>query len=147
MGASQRKVLNYIKNAGLSKGYYLHILGGGVAFLVVLLSYASRLLGEINLVVSTIPDAGIIADVQDRLFMVTLIFFVSFFAFICSTVFYMIILGQRVGGPVIAICAYIDELKKGNYDVKRQLRKHDELIPVMNSLQELSEILRARQKQ
>jgi nitrogen fixation/metabolism regulation signal transduction histidine kinase len=143
-GQSQRKVKNYIKSAGLSKGYYLHIFAGGVAFLGILLTYASRLLNEINIVVATIPDATMSAEIQDRLFMIAVIFFVSFLAFMASTIFYMIVLGQRVGGPVIALCAVIDELKKGNYDIKRELRKNDELVPVMTSLKELAQVLKEK---
>ena len=44
MGMAQRKVANYVKMAGLSKGYYLHVFAGGVAFLGILMAYASRLL-------------------------------------------------------------------------------------------------------
>lgn len=145
MTKSQRKVSNYIKSAGLSKGYYLHIFAGGIAFLGILLTYASRLMNEINMVVATIPDSNVSAQIQDRLFMVAVIFFISFLAFMTSTVFYMIILGQRVGGPVIAICAVIEEFKKGNFEIRRQLRKNDELVPIMNGLHELGDILKKKQ--
>ncbi|HMN68405.1 MAG TPA: hypothetical protein PKC28_07685 [Bdellovibrionales bacterium] len=137
-----RKLKNYIKTAGLSRGYYLHIFAGGIAFLGILLAYASRLLSEVNVVIGTIPDANLAAALQDRLFLVAMIFFVSFLAFISTTVFYMIVIGQRIGGPVIAICAFIEELKKGNYEYKRQLRKDDELFPIMEDLQELAQVLK-----
>ena len=142
----QRKASNYIKTAGLSKGYYIHIFAGGVAFLGVMLAYASKLLSDVNQVIATIPDASLSATLQDRLFMVAVIFFLSFFAFILATAFYMIVLGQRVGGPVVAICRYIDEIKKGNYDYKRQLRKNDELVPIMLELQDLAAKLKARER-
>ncbi len=142
MGKDMRKLKNYIKTAGLSRGYYLHIFAGGIAFLGILLAYASRLLSEVNVVIGTIPDANLAAALQDRLFLVAMIFFVSFLAFISTTVFYMIVIGQRIGGPVIAICAFIEELKKGNYEYKRQLRKDDELFPIMEDLQELAQVLK-----
>jgi len=144
MHKHQRKVGNYVKSAGLSKGYYLHILAGGVAFLSIMLAYASHLLSEVNEVVGSIPDPNLSASLQDRLFMVALIFFVSFLAFMSSTVLYMIVLGQRVGGPVVAICRVIEELKKGNYDYQRQLRKNDELVPIMLELQGLARVLREK---
>ena len=142
MGKDMRKLKNYIKTAGLSRGYYLHIFAGGIAFLGILLAYASRLLSEVNVVIGTIPDANLAAALQDRLFLVAMIFFVSFLAFISTTVFYMIVIGQRIGGPVIAICAFIEELKKGNYEYKRQLRKDDELFPIMEDLQALAQVLK-----
>lgn len=142
MGKEQRKLGNYIKTAGLSKGYYLHVFAGGVAFLGILMAYASRLLSEVNAVVANIPDATVSASLQDRIMMVAILFFMSFMAFVTCTVFYMIVLGQRVGGPVVAICAYINELKRGNYDAKRSLRKNDELVPIMLELQDLAKILK-----
>ncbi|NJM09833.1 MAG: hypothetical protein HC883_02765 [Bdellovibrionaceae bacterium] len=108
------------------------------------MAYASRLLSEVNAVASNIPDPVLSATLQDRLFLIAVIFFLSFFAFVTSTVFYMIVLGQRVGGPVIAICAYIQELQKGNYDAKRELRKNDELVPIMSELKILAQNLKEK---
>lgn len=144
MAADNRKVTNYIKTAGLSKGYYLHIFAAGVAFLGILLAYASKLLSEVNMIVAAIPDASLSGVLQDRIFMIAMLFFVSFLAFVLSAVFYMIVLGQRVGGPIVAICAVIEELKNGNYEPKRNLRKNDELVPIMDSLKELGAVLKEK---
>jgi signal transduction histidine kinase len=144
MGKDQRTVVNYLKTAGLSKGYYLYVFAGGVAFLGILMFYASRLLSEVNIVLANMPDAGLSAALQDRIYTVAILFFICFMAFLTITVFYMIVLGQRVGGPIIAICAYINELKKGNYDAKRSLRKKDELTPIMLELEDLAATLRAK---
>lgn len=146
MGMEQRRAANYVKMAGLSKGYYLHVFAGGVAFLAIMMAYASRLLSEVNAVAADIPDPMVATNLQDRLFMIAVIFFLSFFAFVTSTVFYLIVVGQRVGGPVIAICAYIQELQKGNYDAKRELRKNDELVPIMAELKILAAKLKEKNK-
>ena len=61
-----------------------------------------------------------------------------------STVFYIIVLSHRVGGPSVAIIAFINELKKGNYDFHRNLRINDELVPIMTELKELAEILKQK---
>lgn len=144
MGKDQRKVINYLKTSGLRRSYYLHIFAGGVAFLGIILIYVSRLLNEIQNVVATIPDAELSYGVQDRLLTVAVLFFICFLAFIVSTVFYMIMLGHRVGGPVVAICTYIQSLKEGKYDPPRSLRKNDELTSIMQELGELAEILREK---
>lgn len=144
MGQSQRKIKNYVKTATLSKGYYLHVFAGGITFLGILMLYASRLLGEVNLAVGSIPDAAIATGLQDRLMMVAILYFVSFMIFLSCTVFYMIILGQRVGGPIVAICAYIQELRKGNFDARRELRKNDELGPILIELKHLARELKAK---
>jgi signal transduction histidine kinase len=142
--SDQRKTINYVRTAGLSKGYYLHVLAGGGAFLGILFAYAAKLMNEVNLVVATIPDAALAASLQDRLMTVAILFFVCFVSFILCTVFYIVVLSHRVGGPIVAIVHFINELKKGNYDVKRNLRKNDELVPVMFELQELAKILKGK---
>ena len=42
---------------------------------------------------------------------------------------------------MIAIVAFIDELKKGNYGSKRNLRRGDELVPISKSVHELAQLL------
>lgn len=146
MGKDQRKVINYLKTSGLRRSYYLHIFAGGIAFLGIIVVYVSRLLSEVQNVVATIPDAELSNAAQDRLLTVALLFFICFLGFMVSTVFYMIVLGQRVGGPVVAICSYIQLLKQGKYDQPRKLRKNDELTSIMDELSDLAEILRNKQK-
>ncbi len=146
MAKDQRKFSNYLKVSGLSKSYYLHMFAGGVAFLGIVMVYVSRLLNEVQAVVATLPDLEMVNGIQDRLLTVGVLFFLCFTAFMVSTVFYMIVLGQRVGGPVLAICSYIQELKKGNYDIQRSLRKNDELGAIMKELRELAEILKQKEQ-
>jgi nitrogen fixation/metabolism regulation signal transduction histidine kinase len=65
-----------------------------------------------------------------------------FFAFIVASVVYGLLVSHRIAGPMYAILAQIEDLKKGNYDTKRKLREYDELGPVMDSLHELSNQLK-----
>lgn len=146
MSKDQRKIANYIKMAGLSKGYYLHFFAGGIACIGILMAYSSRLLSEVNVVAGAIPDIAVANMLQDRIFTVAVLFFLSFAGFLACTVFYLVVLGQRVGGPVIAICSYIQELKKGNYDAKRALRKNDELGAIMDELKDLAATLKNSSK-
>jgi hypothetical protein len=146
MTKDQRKIANYFKVAGLSKGYYIYLFAGGVTFIGVLMAFASQLLSEISLYFDSLPDPNMAADLQGRLMMVALLFFASFLVFLTCTVLYMIVLGQRVGGPTVAICKYIKDLQEGNYDAKRELRKNDELVPIMLELKTLAQILREKQK-
>lgn len=146
MPANNRKIVNYLKVSGLSRSYYLHIFAGGVAFLGIIMIYVSRLLSEVQNVVQTLPDPTLTALVEDRILAVAVLFFICFAGFMASTVFYMIVLGQRVGGPVVAICSYIQDLKEGRYDVQRKLRKNDELQMIMEELQDLAKSLKNKNK-
>lgn len=141
---NQRRWLNYLRTAGLSKGYYLHLLAGGLALLGLLGVFASALVHEVSLVLLTIPDAELAATAQNRLLTISLLFFACFLGFVLCTVAYVALLSHRVGGPIVAIRQVIGELKKGNYDVRRKLRQNDELIPIMTELHELGQSLKSK---
>ena len=143
MEKNQRKIQSYIKT-GLSRSYYLHLFAGGVAFLGILMVYAVQLLARVNVTLESLPDPDLSAALTSDISAITILFFVSFLGFLCCTVFYMIVLGHRVGGAGIAIERYIQQLKAGNYDTKRSLRKNDELGNIMNELHELAEILKKK---
>lgn len=145
MAKSQRKFINYLKTSGLTSTYSLHIFAGGVAFLGIIMIYTTSTLSEIQTVVAHSPDIEMVDEVNQRLLTVAVMFFLSFFMFLLSTVFYMVVLGQRVGGPVVAICDYIRSLKAGNYDAPRALRKKDELTAIMTELHDLAEVLKKNQ--
>jgi nitrate/nitrite-specific signal transduction histidine kinase len=145
MAKDKRKVINYLKTSGLRRSYYLHIFAGGIAFLGFIVLYVSHLLNEVQSAVDTIPDVELSNGAQDRLLAVAVLFFICFLGFLLSTVFYMIVLGQRVGGPVVAICNYIQSLKAGQYGPPRSLRKNDELVSIMQELNELAEVLKKKQ--
>ncbi|MBY0315083.1 MAG: hypothetical protein K2Q26_06165 [Bdellovibrionales bacterium] len=56
--------------------------------------------------------------------------------------FFMIKITHTFFGPLVPINRLIDELKKGNFGAKSQLRKGDQLMEVMENLNSLSEILK-----
>ena len=141
---SQRKAENYFKTARLSRGYHLHVLIGGLAFVAVLLIYTSRTLAEINQLIATLPDRQLSGALSERVTTVAIVTFVSSFMFIIFTSIYVLVLGQRVGGPIVAICRYIRDIRAGTYDFNRQLRKNDELTPIMAELRDLARDLASR---
>ena len=72
---------------------------------------------------------------------------IGFGVFILFSFLFALVVSHRIAGPQMAIVAYIEELKKGNYDYKRNLRPHDELSEIMDSLKELAPILKADKAQ
>jgi len=85
-------------------------------------------------------------EVQDRvnelMFESVQISFAGFSAFIIFSFIFALVVSHRIAGPVVAIRAYIAELKAGNYDYQRHLRPRDELKEIMEDLHELAPILR-----
>ena len=68
----------------------------------------------------------------------------GFAAFVIFSFVFALVISHRIAGPVVAIKAFIDELKKGNYDYPRRLRPRDELVDVMDALHELAPILKEK---
>lgn len=64
--------------------------------------------------------------------------------FILLSFIFALVISHRIAGPQVAIRAYIDALKEGNYDYQRELRANDELTDIMKALKELAPVLRER---
>jgi len=71
---------------------------------------------------------------------------VGFVAFAISSFIFALLVSHRIAGPILAITAYIEELKKGNYSYGRNLRPNDELIQIMDGLHELNAILKDKEE-
>ncbi|MDA1075691.1 MAG: hypothetical protein O3A63_13160 [Proteobacteria bacterium] len=76
-----------------------------------------------------------IGDIHSDITGATLIGFASYVIF---SFVYSLMLSHRVSGPMIAITEFISQLTKGNFKYRRQLRKGDELEPIMKGLHELA---------
>src|SRR5690606_16366375 len=51
---------------------------------------------------------------------------------------YAVVVSHRIAGPMFAILAFIEQMKRGDYKIHRQLRPYDELAPIMESLHDLA---------
>ena len=135
-----RKIKNYIINPKyqVNFGVYFMIVGLApisVLAFIIYFKFGAILdlllkAGEENVIVYE-QITGILFDVS----MATLVVFVGYsvIAFLSA-----VVVSHQVAGASVAILKYIDELKKGNYDYERTLRKNDALLPIMDSLKELS---------
>lgn len=145
-GASRRKVKNYFYNARLSRRYHVYALAS-LVFIGFFEAYAVRILRDIghDLSLATNVAPEIQESIYSSLINASLMFFGIFLFHSLLTVVYILIIEEKVGGASVAIMAYLDELKKGNYDYKRNLRDRDELQNIMASLKELSAILKEKE--
>ncbi len=142
--ADQRRAINYIRTAGLSKGYYLHVFGAGMTFMAILSVYAFKWISAVSTLTAAITTPELAASLHDQILTAFLLFFVCFLAFILAASFYILVLSHRVGGPIVAIVHYINELKRGNFEARRELRKNDELMPIMDELKDLAQVLKSQ---
>ena len=135
-----RKLRNYLIRPGYQLRFGLYFVVSGMALLGTLVSIIFFKLKTLSEAVSKSGALDIKSQalLNDLIFDVTWISLASFAAFSVIIFVYSIIISHRIVGPTVAICAYIDELKKGNLDAKRTLRKYDELHPIMDSLQDFA---------
>lgn len=93
---------------------------------------------------SPVMNFHVQTQVNDLMFQIVQISMIGFVAFIIFSFLFAIIISHRIAGPVVAIKAYIEQLKLGNYDYQRNLRPHDELTEIMDALHELAPVLKEK---
>lgn len=135
-----RKLRNYLLKPGYQLKFSLYFIVSGMALLGVMIAVVFSKLRTLSETISRSGALDIKSQslLNDLIFDVTWISLSSFAAFALIVLVYSIVISHRIVGPTVAICAYIEELKKGNLDAKRTLRKYDELHPIMDSLQDLA---------
>jgi len=145
MGREQRSIKNVFKTARQVRGYYFQIAGVGILLAAGLMASSFHMIHNVSMALNTV-DIAVSGDVQNQLFLVMMLYLASFVLFTIGTLGCLIIVGHRVGGATVAICAYIRDLKNGNYESQRALRDKDELGPIMMELVDLAQQLKAQNK-
>jgi signal transduction histidine kinase len=84
------------------------------------------------------------SQITEITFQIAQISMVGFVAFAIASFVFALMVSHRIAGPIVAISATIDELKKGNYDYGRNLRPNDELTLIMDGLHELRAVLKEK---
>jgi signal transduction histidine kinase len=126
--------------------FYFWVSGISVFGVFLFLTYSK--LSEIRAAVSNSSnvDFALQAQVNSTIFEIIVYALVMVVVFSVVTFFYSVIITHRVAGPMVAIKAFIDELVLGNYNYNRNLRKYDELQPLMESVKNLAAQLRSKQE-
>ena len=119
------------------------MIAAGFAFFGTTVYFVQKKLTEIDVLLrdNQIIDAIVRSQILDRYSDITQITLGGFAGYVTFTFIYALVLTHRVSGPIMSIVAFIDELKKGNYGYARNLRRGDELVPIMSRLQELARVL------
>lgn len=140
----RRKLRNYLIDPKYQLKVSAHFL---VATIVIFGGLLALIFIKINAVRELIlmePEISfsIQQAVHSTLITVTWLSLIFFAVAATVVLIYAILVSHRVAGPIVAIQAYIEDLKKGNYDSGRKLRPNDELNPVMESLHDLADHLK-----
>ncbi len=149
MSRNSRKLRNILINPRFQLKFSFHfIVTGLVIFGVVIVLINERLMRVSDIMASgELMDFEHSVEFNDLMFQILSFSLFGFVAFIIFSFTFALIISHRIAGPVVAICAFIEELKKGNYGFRRELRPNDELVPIVEQLSELAHILQQRNKE
>ncbi len=140
---NKRKLKNFFIKPKFQLKYTYYQVAAGFSFFGTTVFLINRKLMEIDVVLqnNVVIDALIQRQLHNLYTDITKITLIGFVSYVAFTFVYAMVMTHRVSGPMIAIVAFIDELKKGNYGFKRKLRRADELVPISESLHELAQLL------
>ncbi|XOV88036.1 MAG: hypothetical protein ACFHX7_24275 [Pseudomonadota bacterium] len=147
MKSSKRKVKNLVVFPKFQLRLCSYFAISGLAFFAVVMGFAFVKLAEVRNLMNNNPemDFQVQMQVNDAMFSVIQTTLAGFVLYIIFTSVFALIVSHRIAGPVVAIVAFIDELKRGNYEYRRKLRPRDELNEIMDGLNELGPLLKERE--
>ena len=149
MPRNQRKLQNLVVRPRLQLKLGLSFMLVGGLILSVIGLYVLYLLADVQQIMGANArlDFQSQTQINDLLLRCVEVVVQGFIVFILASFVFAIVVSHRVSGPQVAISAYIEQLKQGNYDHKRALRDRDELQDIMLALNELAAILEKRTRE
>ncbi len=146
MEKSRRSLTNFIKTARLSKRYHVSLLFGSLIFVALMTFYFAHTVTGVAARVSALSGQNElnVLSIYSDLNSLFLIFVASMLVYLLWVFIFVIRMEQRISGPNLAILKVIEEIKNGNYDHRRKLRKADELQDIMAALEDLAVSLKRR---
>jgi len=139
MSANNRNLSNYLLTPKfqLKLTYYYIAIGAGIILATLGgVFYKMALIQQIiNAQVVGMSNSDLVSE---QVLQIALISLLGFVTFAMASFIFALMVSHRIAGPVVAITAYIDELKKGNLDYGRKLRPNDELTVIMDRLHALN---------
>lgn len=145
MSEQKRQLKNILVNR-FQLRLCMYFLVSGLVFFGAIVVVAYQKLMSVRALMNQNPtmDFQVQTQVNDLMFETVQFTLAGFVAYIVFTSVFALIMSHRIAGPVIAITAFIEQLRDGNYDYKRNLRPRDELTEIMDALKELAPALKER---
>ena len=146
---NRRQIKNFVVKPRYQLKFVTWFVTGGFVTMVVTVGLMNYRLQQIDHLLNSdgaMSVAGHI-PIYDALTDITSFALAGFVLFVVYACYLAILINHRVGGPMIALIAHIDEIRNGNYDYQRKLRKKDELKPVHEALMNLSRSLKQKNEQ
>ena len=142
--SQRRSVLQTLNGAG--RQFWGRVIVAGLFVLPLVAAYAGHLLYTIMTEIAglKLEELATAQHIVSELRSVGFLFLSVIILLCLLSIFFVFFLSVRVYGPQVALLRFIDQLKSGNYQPYRKLRKDDQLKEIWQGLQELAESLARR---
>ena len=142
MSKQQRSIKNMFVQPEFKMKLSLYYMALGGLMISVVGALVLQKIQDVQALMNN-PEQDYTSQIQitDMMMQCLQISFVGFALFIVTSFIFALVVSHHVAGPQVAINAYIEQLKLGNYKYNRNLRPHDELKSVMSALKELQSVL------
>ena len=143
---NRRQLKNFVVKPRYQLKFVTWFITGGFVTMVTTVALMNYRLQQIDHLLNSDAAMSVAGHipVYDALTDITSIALAGFVLFVIYACYLAILINHRVGGPMIALIAHIDEIRNGNYEYQRKLRKKDELKPVHEALVDLSRTLKQK---
>jgi nitrogen fixation/metabolism regulation signal transduction histidine kinase len=140
MSANNRNLSNFLLTPKFQLKLTYYYIAIGVGIILATLGGVFYKMALIQQIMNDRVVAGISSSalVSEQVLQIALISLLGFVTFAMASFIFALMVSHRIAGPVVAITAYIDELKNGNLDYARKLRPNDELTVIMDRLHALN---------
>lgn len=142
----KRKIKNYLINPDFQLKFVVYFIVSGVAVVGGMMAFIIRTMTHLRqeLLRQKYTSEGLRALLNETTTEMIFIMGLTLVIFAGVAFVYSVIISHRIAGPVVAINAFINDLKKGNYESQRRLRDYDDLKSIMDNLYELAESLKGK---
>lgn len=146
MSRKQRQLRNLLVTPKFQLKLSLYYIASGLVIIGVMVAFIYDKLMTVRDLMNNSPimNFQVQTRVNELMFDIVQISLLGFAAFIIFSFVFALVVSHRIAGPVVAIRAYIAQLKSGNYEYKRNLRPYDELKEIMDDLHELAPVLKEK---
>ena len=148
MSRNDRKISNFLLTHKFQLKLTFYYIGVGVSIIAVTAGtvfYNMTLVREL-MNNSVMTDFSSQSRITEYMFQVGQISMLGFSAFAIASFIFSLMISHRIAGPMVAIVAFIHELKKANLSYGRTLRPNDELTVIMDELHLLQAALKQQEQ-
>lgn len=144
----KRKIRNFLLMPKIQLRYLYYLLALNVAPMAVLLAFGVIQFQRLRIELATFDQlpTSLLVSIDTTMSHLALGFLIAFLSVLLLLIYGSIVISHRFVGPMYVINRQLKSLIKGDYEVQRNLRKHDEMKETFELIKELAQKLRSSQK-